>query len=456
MKRRLLLRLGAIIALGTALLFWSIDWLSDHAEQRMSFLADEHRAELVAMGREAERIYYQQGEQALAAWIDALGERENTWVAVVEAKLFAKANTRMSERYMKYFSLGRSVDWKIHLYFAENPTMEVAFEDGVNRFLIRLPQRMRPGTYYLHLQWLLKVVLPLVLLSVLTLVVYRYVMRPLKRLERATREFSEGDYQVRVRDSLGNREDELTALASTFDQMAERTGNLIITQRQLLADLSHELRAPLARMDMAIDSAEQGLDRTRAHARLRQESVTMRRLVEDTLTLAWLDNESPQLCADDFDLVELIQVICDDARFEFPNHRIDVQLPDSALLLGSSQRALGQALENILRNALNYTPEGLEVRVSLQSNSQQWKLMIVDQGPGVPQALLGKIFKPFYRVDSARQPAAEQKRQGFGLGLALALRQVQAVRGNLVAYNHYLPNQQQPAGLTMVLTLARD
>ncbi|WP_315984115.1 ATP-binding protein [Aliamphritea spongicola] len=123
----------------------------------------------------------------------------------------------------------------------------------------------------------------------------------------------------------------------------------------------------------------------------------MRELVEDTLMLVWLNNESPQLCSECFDLAELLQVIGEDARFEYPRHRLTLCVPEQVEITHSSQRAVGQALENIIRNALQHTPEGREVRVVLNVSDEALEITVTDEGPGVPEPLLQDIFRPFFR-----------------------------------------------------------
>lgn len=474
MKHRLLLKLCFIIGVGTVLLFWAVDLLVRSAEQQMSFLDQAHQQQLINYGREAERLHREADPSQLADWLASLRRTEQTWVAVVDSRITPLAGSELSQQFVDGFRLGRNVEWKIHLYFPDNPIMEVPFADGHTHFLIRLPQRMRPGLYLPVTQLALQLALPFLLLCVLSFVLYRHMMSPLRQLQQATHRFSEGQLDVRVRNCLGSRRDELTDLAETFDQMAERTGNLIISQRQMLADLSHELRTPLARLDMAVDYVEQGLQPQHALERLRYESATMRALVEDALTLAWLDTESPQLQSDDFDLVELLQVICDDARFEHPGRQLHTELPEQAWLRASSQRALGQAFENIIRNALDHTPASGVVTVTLRPLPGQYCVQIRDQGPGVPSHSLRDIFRPFFRLDRSRRSSPvinglatvsgrqgstlalaagetpelgekagsapgltleTAKRRGFGLGLALAQRQIVAVGGQVWAQN---------------------
>ena len=308
MKKVLLRKLLVTIALGTVILIWVIDWLSAHTETSMSHLSVEHQRELVEYGKEADLIYRKEGELGLSNWLHEFQDKEKTWAAVVKSNIQPIAGSVIPQKYIDEFRIGRSVEWKIHLYFEYNPIMEVPFLDEKSHLLIQLPQRMRPGVYLTFVDILLKVALPFVVLCVVSLVLYRHVMVPLRKLEHATKAFSQGQFDVRVSKSFSNRSDELFNLSVTFDGMATRIGKLIYNQRELLSDLSHELRTPLTRMDMAIDTIENGINDSDTLTRLRYESNNMRALVEDTLTLAWLNNESPVLNTETFDLAELIEV----------------------------------------------------------------------------------------------------------------------------------------------------
>ncbi len=473
MNKRLLWKLCVTIAVGTVILFWAVDILTSRTEQHMSYISEEFQQELIDYGRHAERLYYYQGEEALESWLSALQEKEQTWAAVVSSDVMPLAGGVLSSQFQQGFRLGRSVEWKVHLYFEDNPIMDIIFLDSRGardkpsltteskhslHFLIQLPQRMRPGVYLKYTNILLQFALPLILLIALSVVIYRHVMTPLKRLEKATRQFSEGQYEVRVGTCLGNRNDELAELAKTFDSMATRTGNLIIAQRQLISDFSHELRTPLARLDMAVDCVTHGIKQEESLCRLKYESLTMRHLVEDALTLAWLTNEEPQLNRESLDLVELLGLIVDDARYEYPSRIIHTDFPPEATLPLSSHRALGQAFENIIRNGLKHSPTGCAVYVSIHQQTQAYEIRIRDEGPGVPELYLDDIFKPFFRLDKSDQESAlagisGKSQGGYGLGLALAQRQIHAVKGSIYARNCLADRDDKRIGLMMIVLL---
>ncbi len=443
MRRRLLWKLSVIIVAGTVLLFWLIHWLMMQTEQHMSFIDESYQQELLDYARQAETLYQRGDMAALNTWLLQVQEQEQTWVALAKSDIQPLAGSFLSKQFKDGFRLGRNIEWKIHLYFKQNPIMDVTFADGNTHFLITLPQRMRPGTYWFQASLLLQIALPMVLMALLSFVIYRHMMSPLRQLERATHQLSDGQFDVRLSDKLGDRQDEIAVIAETFDKMAQRIGNLIQTQRHLTSDLSHELRTPLTRIELALSWAEQSGVNQQPIQRIREDCHQMRELVEDTLTLAWIENEQPDLQSEELDLSDLIDSIVDNARFEFPEHQLVTELPEHAQLRHSSIRALGHALENIIRNALSHTPKGGQVTICLFKEDAHYQIQIDDQGSGVADKHLEDIFKPFFRISRSSQPLY----QGFGVGLSLAKRQVQAVGGVLQATN------LNTGGLRMTITL---
>ena len=445
MSRQLFWKLCLIFATGVVALIYFINQLTTNTEEGMSMLAEEHRQAITQWGREAETLYKAGNIAGLKQFIAALKQQENTWMAVINFDYNDVAGDALSQVYSGEQTFGRSVDWKIHLYFDYNPIMEVSFTDINASFLVKLPDRMRPGEYWGYTRIAIKIIIPTILLALLAYLLYRYIMKPLLQLQSATQHFSAGNFDIRARKLMGKRNDEFSDLATTFDDMACRIGEQIISQRQLIADLSHELRTPLTRLDIALSTvkAEQ---KSANIVRIERESQHIRRLVDDTLTLAWLDNEKPELQQESLDLIDLLDVLIDDATFEFPDRRIVKQLPNNAIIKHSSHRAAGQALENILRNALRYTPVDKSVEVILQEQEDSYQITILDQGPGVPEALLTTIFKPFFRVDKSR----ERESSSFGLGLALAKRQLAAIRGTVTASN------RATGGLAMQVNIPKN
>jgi len=445
MKHSLFWRFGLIAAIGVVALFYLLNQLTIRTEIGMSHISQENRETLRQWGREAETLFNSGDAQALNNWLSELKVKENTWMTVASYEIKALAGDKLREAYFKGHILGRDVDWKIHLYFPDNPVMEIPFPDQQVSFLIQLPDRMRPGAYWSYAKVSMQIIIPSVLLILLFYLFYLYIVKPLTHLKTATNRFSRGEFDVKAKKLMGGRKDEFSELADTFDAMANRIGEQIISQRQLIADLSHELRTPLTRLDIALDAEGKREQKSENLIRIERESKHIRKLVEDTLTLAWLENEQPELQQESVELVDLLDVIIDDARFEYSDRMIEFTSPDSAIVLNSSHRVIGQALENILRNALRYTPVGEAVSVILKESETSYHVTILDKGPGVPEQYLKEIFKPFFRVDKSRVG----NKQNFGLGLALAQRQLNAVRAVIDAKNI------EHGGLSMSVTIPK-
>jgi len=442
MKKQKLWKLCLIIATGLVAFFYILSVLTTSTEEGMSFISEKDRAQLKLWGKEAERLYLVGDKKQLNNWLTVLKTQENIWVAVASFNIEHIAGEKLKERLHGGQHFGRDVDWKIHLYFEKNPTMELQFNQVNASFLIELPARMRPGSYWLTTRIIMQILLPMAILILLATLLYRHIITPLQQLENATSAFSKGNFDVRVRKLLGDRNDELSHLASTFDQMAIRIGELISNQRQLISDLSHELRTPLTRLDIAVNNFES--KNSRHHIdRIARESLHIRKLVEDTLTLAWLENEKPIIKIEKVDLVDLLDVVIDDAKFEFPDRDLKFNSPTNAVINNSSHQALCPALENIIRNALRYTPVSKSVVVHLYLDAGNYCISVSDKGPGIPEKYLDKVFNPFFRVENSR--IAEN--DSFGLGLALAKRHLISVRAKITAVN------QQEGGLRVMITI---
>ena len=425
MNRRLFWKLTLSLSLGSIVLVWLVSALSLSIERDMSKIAAEHKAELRAYRQQAEQLIQDGGRAAASRWVNALRAEEGVFVSIVRVREESLVDLAVDMPRGRGIELGRSIDWGIHLYH-DNPLMELPFSDGSASLVIELPQRMHPGRWWPYIHFVLHTLTPLLLMLVVSVLLYRHFMRPLRQLEHATRQFMAGDFAIRVRPQLKGRNDELAKLATAFDAMAARIGSLIETQRHLINDLSHELRTPLQRLNLALSSGRE--DKAQ---RIQREAGLMQKLVEDTLSLAWLDNAAYRPEPVPVDIRALLEVIVDDARFEYPDRDIQLQVPDRQVWVAGSERSLGQACENIVRNAVRHTsPEG-PVTVSLIRQEQEVQIRVRDRGPGVPEALLDSIFKPFFRVDKSR----EREAGGFGLGLALARRQLASIGAVAVAQN---------------------
>ncbi len=263
-----------------------------------------------------------------------------------------------------------------------------------------------------------------------------YITRPIRFLREATNRFAEGKLDTRVMPSIGKRKDEITDLAKDFDHMAEQVQLLVTAQKRLLNDVSHELRSPLARIQVAVEIGRQQPQKINEFMqRVEKESQRLDELVGELLTLSRLEtgvvnnrNEN-----DYFDINGLVESIVNDARFEAESQSKQVVYNnDKEMLVYGNMELLRRAIENVVRNAMFYTPVNSSVEIGLVHIDKQIEITVCDKGKGVSEEKLNQLFMPFVRINDNRQNV---KIPGYGLGLAIARRAVEIHKGQITAYN---------------------
>lgn len=331
-------------------------------------------------------------------------------------------------------------------------------------FVAELPRRQPPPliNHLLH-------VLGLILIGgAFCFWLARYLTAPVKKLRVATQELARGNLSARVGSDSSRRRDELVSLGSDFDVMAEQIESLVQAQRRLLGDISHELRSPLARLNVALELARQraGSSATSALDRIQREAENVNEMIGQLLTLTRLQTGAQEIPKTEFDLTQLLREVAEDADFEARSSGRVVKLEGAGncTIVGNEQ-LLRRAIENVVRNAVHYTAEGTEVEIRAQcskSNVQSQsgaarsvsanvrenenvggadhsvnvtnrlvEIVVRDHGAGIPAGAIDEIFRPFYRVDEAR----DREAGGVGLGLAIAERAVHLHGGTIEAAN---------------------
>ncbi|HKR31284.1 MAG TPA: ATP-binding protein, partial [Terriglobales bacterium] len=265
-----------------------------------------------------------------------------------------------------------------------------------------------------------------------------YLIRPVLRIRSAASSIAGGDFSARAAPNLAQRRDELGDLVRGFNQMAERIERLMETQQQLLRDISHELRSPLARLTVALEIARKwaGKEATDALNRIEQESERLNEMIGRLLTLARINSlvDPPQHSA--VSLRPLLDQIAQGANFEASAKNCSVEVTGGKdCEIQGSPELLHSAIENVIRNAVRHTPPGSTVRARLNCDGTHSRVSISDEGPGVPAAELEKIFRPFYRLSDAR----EHRSGGTGIGLAIT-QQVARLHGGAVSAHNASPH----------------
>jgi two-component system OmpR family sensor kinase len=267
-----------------------------------------------------------------------------------------------------------------------------------------------------------------------------YLTQPVRLMQGGFGRLSQGDFTIRLGPAMGRRRDEIADLARDFDSMAMRLDELVAARDRLLADVSHELRTPLARLNLAIALARQDPAKLDASLeRISGEAAKLDELVGELLTLAKL--ESGHRPADEyFDFAEIVMAVVQDARFEAASKNLQVlqsvEPADEEWVVPGNGKLVARAIENIVRNALRYSPEGGKVVVTLRRAGGLYELCVTDEGPGVED--LAALFRPF---------GVSADGFGFGLGLAIAQRAIVVHGGAITARN------RRPHGLEMQVTI---
>jgi len=296
--------------------------------------------------------------------------------------------------------------------------------------------------------------IPIAFFGVITLLCMGLVWsltRPIRRLQRTVRQLGKGNFDVSEIRSDANRYDEIGELSSDVVEMADALNRLLQSHQQLLRDVSHELRSPLTRLQIALGIARKKdpdglLDAE--HNRIERAVGQVDGLVSQILDLARLQQQDSQNLQLEYrSLANQLDNWVQDAEIEMDEKQIVLQshLPDETIQCHWDWILVERAVDNILRNAIRFSPEGGKLDVSAQLTSDgQIEIAIQDEGPGVPEEDLQRIFNPFTQVDSARDHASG----GYGIGLALVHRIVELHDGIIEACN-------QSPGLRITMRLPR-
>jgi two-component system sensor histidine kinase CpxA len=257
-----------------------------------------------------------------------------------------------------------------------------------------------------------------------------HLTSPVRKLRAVVDCFGRGDFSARAMDT--NRQDEIGELAKSFNNMAERIQTLLAAERRLLLDISHELRSPLARLSVAVELARSGEDRDHMLDRIQKEADRLNDLVAELLQVTRVEGDPSLRRTDTVRLDEMLGDVVYDSLLEAKAKDCTLVLsaPLPITLVGDEE-LIRRAVENVIRNAIRYAPQGTSVDVELRVSADMAQVRVRDYGPGVPEEALPRIFDPFYRVDSDRNRISG----GLGLGLAIARRSMELHKGRLSAEN---------------------
>jgi signal transduction histidine kinase len=284
--------------------------------------------------------------------------------------------------------------------------------------------------------WFLLPALELLCCAVISFFLARYLAEPILRTRAAAAAFASGDLTARATPTpRSRRRDEAADLEREFNRMAGRVSAMIAAQRRFIEDVSHEIRSPLGRLALALGLArrEAGPLLSSRLDRMEQELDSVSGLARELLTLASLQEGVPIPQSEFVDLSDLLDRVIEDITFEFRERANSIRAIRRAgpVIAHGNVALLRRAVENVLRNALFYTPENTEVEAIVDHDDASARVIIRDRGPGVPEVALAHLFEPFFRVDGSRA----RNTGGAGLGLAISQRTVELHGGRISASN---------------------
>ncbi len=314
-------------------------------------------------------------------------------------------------------------EWNVPHQMGDRFVMVAASKDGAYRLIAT---GRPPFTRWSFLPYY---GLILLVVAVLCWMLAINIAAPLRALAQTVERFGRGDLSARVE---SRRRDEIGDVSRAFDRMADRIATLVTAERRLLQDISHELRSPLARLSFAAELTRTAPDRDAAVARMNKEIERLTNLVGALVEVTRVEGDPSSRRMDDVDLNQLVTELLETGRVETDAHGCRFHFDSSGPLpVRGDRELLRRAVENVLRNAIRYAPEGTIIDVKLESADGKAVVSVRDYGPGVPEEMLPTIFQPFVRVDGSR----DSQTGGMGLGLAIAHRAVSAHYGMLNAEN---------------------
>jgi two-component system sensor histidine kinase CpxA len=389
--------------------------------------------------QKAAEIYEQSGPAALSAALQATEKATG-----VSATFFDETGKELS---------GRTVPQKAQELSAKAAdSHDIDFNFDVEGTLVARPVVSPKGQLFIYVAHIprppfqptfqtlgLRLLVVLVIGGIFCYWLARYLTTPIFKLRTTTNELAEGNLGARVATNLVKRRDEVGQLGRDFNVMAERLESMVKAQQRLLGDISHELRSPLARLGVALGLARQrsGAEANGALDRIERESDNLNEMISQLLTLTRLESGTDSRKRTEVDLAALVREVAEDADFEARsvNRLVQVVSSDDCSINGVEE-LLRSAVENVVRNAVRYTPEGTAVEVALRKQNGGANnfavISVRDRGNGVPEDALERIFRPFYRTEDARD---RQSGGGTGLGLAITERAVRMHGGSVHAVN---------------------
>lgn len=416
----------------------AIAWYTEKlSENEIPPLLKKHHEIFRQQSEAAQQTLTHGGIDGLLSWT---ASRQNTHaienIYIIDDSGMELTRQPLPQDITRFISSG----FNIHFNTPFDATMDrllgyrVIAPDNKSYRLVTAFNKPHPIAYLLTPQ---RIIIGILVSGLICFALAAHLSAPIKHLRQAAMRLSQGDLDARISDTTRNRHDEIGALASDFNIMADRLQTMINLQKHLMRDISHELRSPLARIQVALELARQRNPSADHHElqRIELELERLNNLIDELLTFVRMETDQSNIETQNINLAELLHHIVEDSRFEncqSPQHTpILIDCP-AHVEIAANPPLLHRALENIIRNACFYTAAGTTVNITCGAVDGNLLLTVQDEGPGVPDDMLDKIFQPFSRVSKSR----EKNSGGYGIGLAISKRAIEIHGGRIHAENN--------------------
>jgi two-component system, OmpR family, sensor histidine kinase CpxA len=390
---------------------------------------------------DALNAYEQGGAPAAREYLESV-QRAHHVRAYVFDEQGNEISARSSQGWAEHVAAGRPLPFRPGMVFPRPQILTESKASSDGRHLYTIAMELPPGPRVFFGPWGIPMPGLIILVISSGLVCYFlawYMTKPVIRLRAATQQLAAGDLTARAGNPRSKRRDEIAGLIRDFDAMAERLETLVKAQSRLLNDISHELRSPLARLNVALGLARQRSEPESADMldRIELEAGRLNELIGRLLTLARMEDGEQRVPPTPVLLNEVVLNVAEDAEFEAQARHCHVhsEIPQGSWAVRGDASLLHSAVENVVRNAIRYTRERSAVEIHLERmeniDGVEAIIRVTDCGNGVPADAVEKLFQPFYRLDDARG----RQTGGVGLGLAITERAVRFHGGRVAASN---------------------
>ncbi|GAL03255.1 probable two-component system sensor kinase [Photobacterium aphoticum] len=413
------------------------------------FIPQSIKTQMIDMAEQADTLLKADDPKALAQWEDA----QSYTVFVLDKDDQVVSGRAMHPHFRFKLRFARDINTRFDNQ-VNQPIIAIPLVSG-HRIVIKFPHEYHPARTFAYYFIAIKVVIALLILGVLSLLLARKLQAPLNKLQAASHQLAEGDFTVRVRQMVGDSVTEFKVLADSFDHMAQRIEALTAKQQRLIRDVSHELKTPLARHELALHLLKRKLpaEYHTALQRLDTEANEMNTLVDEILAFSQLETGRYQTQLGTVDLHAVCQQQVDEMQHHLQSglhagqRLIFAEETDtSAYRVIADQALVNRVLKNTLTNAMKYAGADAIITVSLhrhenQNQEKTVEMRVSDTGKGIAPEHLPSIFDPFTRVQAGREKSAG----GYGLGLAIVKESMAIMHGQVKAEN-------TPEGFTLIMT----